>query len=68
MNVSIDSIRARLLLHKGSYPEIGRRAAVSYSWLTKFATGERGRRPSFELVTRLARVLDEMDAEQATLS
>jgi transcriptional regulator with XRE-family HTH domain len=62
---TITSIRDRLLGHKGNYPEIGRRADLSYSWLSKFATGERGKRPSFELITRLSRVLDEMEAEAA---
>lgn len=53
--------RARLLKYTGRYPAICRTAGLSYSWLTKFARGARGRRPSFDLICRLQGALDELE-------
>lgn len=35
----VDQTRNRLVKFHGRYPEIGRTANLSYSWLTKFAQG-----------------------------
>lgn len=59
----IASIRARLRRFKGKYPDICARSDLQYSWLSKFASGERGARPSFELITKLDAVLTEMEGE-----
>lgn len=59
----IGKARKRLVRFKGRYPLICERAGLGYSWLSKFSRGERGLRPSFDLIQRLLRVLDEMEAE-----
>jgi len=58
----IASIRTRLHRFKGKYPDICSRYDLQYSWLSKFASGERGARPSFELITKLEAALTEMEA------
>lgn len=60
---SISGCRDRLQQFKGRWPEICQRSGLGYSWLSKFARSERGRRPSFDLITRLQGALDEMEAE-----
>lgn len=62
--ITIPTLRERLRRFTGRYPEICERSGLRYSWLSKFANGHRGKRPSFELITRLAAVLDELEAEQ----
>lgn len=59
---SIDSIRARLVLHKGRWPAIAEFADIDYGWLQKFGNGERGKRPSYEQITKLVNALDKIDA------
>lgn len=60
---SVESIRSRLRKFQGKYPDICERADLQYSWLSKFASGERGKRPSFDLMTRLSATLDELERE-----
>lgn len=60
----IPSIRSRLHRFKGKYPDICERAGLQYSWLSKFASGERGVRPSFGLITKLTIALDELEAAE----
>lgn len=57
----IDSTRSRLIRFRGRYPEISRLCSLSYSWLSKFARGVRGQRPSFEVITRLRSALDQLE-------
>lgn len=66
--VTVESIRERLVKRQGSYPSIAARAEVSYSWLQKFANGERGKRPEYESVAKLVKELDRLDAEEAETS
>ena len=63
-DIAIASTRARLLRFKGRYPEICSRSGLRYSWLSKFARGARGIRPSFELITKLQAVLDALEADE----
>lgn len=58
---TVTDLRQRLRTHRGRYRELSRHG-VSYSWITKFATGKRGSRPAFETLRRLAEALDELDA------
>jgi transcriptional regulator with XRE-family HTH domain len=62
---TIEEVRTRLIAFKGRYPEICDRSGLDYSWLSKFARGDRGKRPSFELITMLDAQLTEMEAEAA---
>lgn len=62
---STEFVRTRLRRHRGHYPEVSRRAGLGYSWVMKFANGDRGKRPSFDSIQRLTRTLDVMDAEAA---
>lgn len=62
---AIAAIRARLVRHRGNYRAIAARHGLGYSWLGKFARGDRGTRPSFELVSKLTNALDELDLEQS---
>lgn len=57
--------RTRLRRFRGHYPAVCERAGLGYSWLTKFACGERGRRPSYDTMERLTAALDAMEAEAA---
>lgn len=57
----IELTRLRLIGHRGRYREISNRCGFSYSWLSKFARGERGFRPSYDLINRLQDELDKMD-------
>lgn len=59
------STRKRLRAFNGRYPEICDRFDLQYSWLTKVASGERGKRPSFDMLSRLLRALDALEAEAA---
>lgn len=61
---AIASIRSRLHRFKGKYPDICAHAGLQYSWLSKFASGERGARPSFDLITKLTTALDELEAAE----
>lgn len=63
---SIDDIRARLGRFQGRYPDVCARSGLTYSWVSKFASGERGKRPSFGQISRLTAVLAEMEAEEAS--
>lgn len=64
MSDPIESTRERLLKHKGEFPAISKKAAVSYSWLSKFSRGDRGQRPGFDQMTKLTAALDELEAAQ----
>jgi transcriptional regulator with XRE-family HTH domain len=64
-DAAIASIRTRLRRFKGKYPDICERAGLQYSWLSKFASGERGARPSFDLITKLEAALTEFEAAEA---
>lgn len=59
---TITAVRRRLRKHRGCYSKICRTGGITYSWLTKFATGERGRHPSFDLIQRLIAALDAFEA------
>jgi transcriptional regulator with XRE-family HTH domain len=59
----VTSIRGRLVRFSGRYPEIAARTGLSYSWISKFARGDRGKRPSFDLIHRLQGALDEIEAD-----
>ena len=61
----IESIRARVNGFRGSYQQIATKAGVSYSWLSKFARGTRGKRPEFDVISRLQRALDDLDPQSA---
>lgn len=63
-NSLVDDTRARLVKFNGRYPEISRKADVSYSWLTKFAQG-RATNPTMRNLEPLQRALDELEQEQA---
>lgn len=62
---AIEHARKRLSRFRGRYRVVSRRARLSYSWVCKIATGERGQRPSFELMNRLLTTLDAMEREAA---
>jgi hypothetical protein len=62
-DAAIETIRTRLRHFQGKYPEICTRYDLQYSWLSKFASGERGKRPSFDLITKLSSALDELEQE-----
>lgn len=67
MSISeIDAVRARLTRFRGRYLELCERSGLGYSWLCKFAQGQRGQRPSFDLITRLQTALAELEAEEQT--
>jgi hypothetical protein len=55
-------LRSRLQDHQDetskSLRQIAQDFDLGYSWLSKFARGERCTRPSFELITRLQVALD----------
>jgi hypothetical protein len=64
-DTAIESIRTRLRRFQGKYPEICTRFPdLQYSWLSKFACGERGKRPSFDLMTKLTDALDQLELEE----
>lgn len=56
----VDETRTRLLKFHGRYPEIGRMANLSYSWLTKFAQG-RALNPTMRNLEPLQRALDTLE-------
>lgn len=58
----VDETRTRLVKFHGRYPEIGRMANLSYSWLTKFAQG-RALNPTMRNLEPLQRALDELEQE-----
>lgn len=61
---TVEEVRTRLIAFKGRYPEVCERSGLDYSWLSKFASGERGKRPSFDLITQLDAQLTTMEAEE----
>jgi len=63
----IESIRARVNSFSGSYQEIASKAGVSYSWLSKFARGTRGKRAEFDVISRLQRALDELETARRAI-
>jgi hypothetical protein len=67
-DAAIETIRTRLRRFQGKYPDICARACLQYSWVSKFASGERGKRPSFDLITKLTTVLDELELEETSNS
>lgn len=62
MSNVIASTRVRLCRFKGRYPEICQKSGLDYSWVSKFACGERGKRPEFDQMTKLIGALDAMEA------
>lgn len=64
MTDTVSDIRSRLVQFQGRYPEIARVHGFSYSWLSKFARGDRGARPSFETVSKLKAALEKLEAER----
>jgi transcriptional regulator with XRE-family HTH domain len=60
----IEDLRTRLVQLSGRYPEISERSGVSYSWLSKFARGERGTRASFGTISKLQAALDGLDEQE----
>jgi hypothetical protein len=56
----VEETRTRLLKFHGRYPEIGRMASLSYSWLTKFAQG-RALNPTMRNLEPLQRALDTLE-------
>ncbi|CAM5589783.1 hypothetical protein [Rhodanobacter lindaniclasticus] len=61
----VDKTRTRLVRFHGRYPEIGRMANLSYSWLTKFAQG-RAKNPTMRNLEPLQRALDTLEAAETT--
>jgi hypothetical protein len=59
----VDETRQRLVKFHGRYPEIGRMANLSYSWLTKFAQG-RAMNPTMRNLEPLQRALDTLEAAE----
>lgn len=66
MTDTITATRSRLQRFQGRYPEIAERFGLSYSTLSKFANGERGKRPSFDFITTVRTALDELEGEIPT--
>lgn len=66
-DTTVESIRERLQKRQGSYPSIAESAGISYSWLQKFANGERGKRPTFNLIAKLVAELDALDAAEQSV-
>ena len=62
-DATIDHVRQRLSRFRGRYHEVCIRADLTYSWVSKLATGERGQRPSFDLMNRLLTTLTAMERE-----
>jgi transcriptional regulator with XRE-family HTH domain len=60
---AVKTIRKRLQRFKGQYPAISEQSGLSYSWLSKFASGERGASPSFEMISKLQAALDKFEGE-----
>ena len=52
---------------KGRYPEICERTGLDYSWLSKFARGVRGKRPSLDQFTKLIHALDQIELADAAV-
>lgn len=64
----VDETRTRLVRFHGRYPEIGRMADLSYSWLTKFAQG-RATNPTMRNLEPLIAALTTLEErEKATPS
>jgi len=63
--VSIEHTRRRLRRFKGKYRTVSDAAGLGYSWVSKFASGERGKRPSFDFITALSVALDKLEAADA---
>lgn len=61
----VEDTRLRLVKYHGRYPEIGRMASLSYSWLTKFAQG-RAKNPTMRNLEPLQHALDKLEATEAT--
>lgn len=57
----VEQTRASLTRYHGRYPEIGRKAKLSYSWVTKFAQG-RVPNPTIRNIEALRKTLAELDA------
>lgn len=68
MTDAISDTRARLQKFAGRYPEIAERCGRSYSWLSKFARGARGKRVSFAGIEALTAVLDQLEGEQGKVN
>lgn len=62
------SLALRLRRRCGCYSKISRTAGISASWLSMFARGKRGKRPSYDLIQRLIAALDALDAADAKLA
>lgn len=60
----VDETRARLLKFHGRYPEIGRMANLSYSWLTKFAQG-RAKNPTMRNLEPLREALTTLEDQES---
>ena len=64
MEADLDTqLRARLNACKGEWPDLAKRAAVSYSWLCKFAVG-RIDNPGYGTLKRLHAVLVDSPASE----
>lgn len=59
----VENTRKRLVKYHGRYPDIGREAELSYSWLTKFAQG-RAKNPTMRNLEPLIAVLDRLDEQR----
>lgn len=59
----VEETRARLVKFHGRYPEIGKSAGLSYSWLTKFAQG-RALNPTMRNLEPLISALDKLEEQQ----
>ncbi len=58
----ISATRSRLLSYVGRYPEVSEKSGLSYSYISKFARGDRGDRPSLDAIQKLVSALDQMEA------
>ncbi len=59
----IRTTRSRLRRFRGHYRTVSERAGLTYSWVSKFATGEVGARPRYDLLDSLLTTLDAMERE-----
>jgi transcriptional regulator with XRE-family HTH domain len=62
------ALRSRLRRRRGQFPQVSATSGISRSWLSKYACGQRGKRPSYDLIQRLIGALDELDARDVIVA
>jgi hypothetical protein len=58
--------RERLMKYKGDYPAFCERTGLNYSWVGKFARGDRGKATSANQLKKLLTALDQDEQAEAT--